>query len=151
MRLYICFVTDSLRLESYDYATFLPTLLISLKSKISNPTFCNQITTLQDELDAKNREMKKFSRQIDELEEENEQMRSKLGAEKADVEDSQESSKDEVVLRLENSVRNHEMRQNHSKIAMANLEKSISTYHEKIELIEGAGIIFISSRSKLSD
>ena len=94
--------------------------------------------------------MKKLSRQIDELEEENEQMRSKLGAEKADIEDSQESSKDEVVLRLENSVRNHEMRQNHSKIAMANLEKSISTYHEKIELIEGAGIIFISSRSKLS-
>ena len=46
-------------------------------------------------------------------------------------------SKDEHVASLESSIKNYEMRQNHSKIALQNLEKSISTYHEKLEILEG--------------
>ena len=41
------------------------------------------------------------------------------------------------MANLENSIKNYEMRQNHSKIALQNLEKSISTYHEKLEILEG--------------
>jgi len=89
-----------------------------------------QIGKIQDELDARNKELKKLSRQVDELEEINEQLKVKL------VQD-ENGSKDDHVTRLENSIKNHEMRHNHSKIAISNLEKSISTYHEKIEFIEG--------------
>lgn len=99
-----------------------------------------QISKVQDDLDAKNKELKKFSRQIDQLEEANEELRARLLAHTADSGDEATDtalSKDEHVVRLENSIKNHEMKHNHSKIALSNLEKSISTYHEKIEFIEG--------------
>lgn len=52
-------------------------------------------------------------------------------------EDAEILSKDDIVVRLEDTIKNQEMKQNHSKIALANLEKSISTYHEKLEFLEG--------------
>ena len=51
------------------------------------------------------------------------------------------------VEKLKNEVRNYEMRAQHQKLAMTNLEKSISTYHDKLEAIEGANIEY---RTKLS-
>ena len=63
--------------------------------------------------------------------EQNESLRSRLNSSDGDL------SKDDHVANLENSIKNYEMRQNHSKIALQNLEKSISTYHEKLEILEG--------------
>ena len=51
------------------------------------------------------------------------------------------------VERLKSEVRNYELRAQHQKLAMTNLEKSISTYHDKLEAIEGANIEY---KTKLS-
>ena len=106
-----------------------------------------KITNQLDEYEAECRhykdEMKSLSRQLDAIESENGRLRSKVNSEFELTADDEP----EEVERLKSEVRNYEMRQQHQKLAMTNLEKSISTYHDKLEAIEGANIEY---RAKLS-
>ena len=104
-----------------------------------------KMTNQLDEYEAECRhykdEMKNLSRQLDSVESENERLRSK-----ADYEPSEDLASGEVE-RLKTEVRNYELKAQHQKIAMTNLEKSISTYHDKLEAIEGTNIEY---RTKLT-
>ena len=51
-----------------------------------------------------------------------------------------EEKSDSKVEKLQAEIKNHELKASHTKIALNNLEKSISTYHDKLEALEGANI-----------
>ena len=93
-------------------------------------------------------ELKNLSRQLDSLESENERLRSRLlvanekNNEDITIDDVGDDTNGEVdqVQKLKNEIKNYEMKASHTKIAINNLEKSISTYHDKLELLEGQNI-----------
>ena len=61
---------------------------------------------------------------------------------------SDDTSEDDEVQRLKQEIKSHETKASHTKIALGNLEKSISTYHDKLEVLEGQCIDY---RQQISD
>ena len=94
------------------------------------------------------------SRQLDHLENENERLRDRpkttalAPSAKSNVFDQSDTSEDDEVHRLKQEIKSHETKASHTKIALGNLEKSISTYHDKLEVLEGQCIDY---RQQISD
>jgi DNA repair exonuclease SbcCD ATPase subunit len=101
-------------------------------------------------------ELKTLSRQLDHLESENERLRERpkpspalTPSAKPNVFDQSDTSEsDDEVQRLKQEIKSHESKASHTKIALGNLEKSISTYHDKLEVLEGQCIDY---RQQISD
>jgi chromosome segregation ATPase len=107
------------------------------RKSTENIKIFEEIKELENHLEERSTEKIKYSRKIEELEEELEKTKTSPAAA---VAPGDESAK---IKELEGELKSFTLKANHLKMAKTNLEKSIQSYHDKINMLEGEGSFFI--------
>ncbi|CAG5111689.1 Oidioi.mRNA.OKI2018_I69.chr2.g5968.t2.cds [Oikopleura dioica] len=112
------------------------------KSAESNKT-AEKIKELEANLEEKSKDNISYSRKIDELEEQLILLESESNSTAATANGDAkpgDQSQSKRIKELEAELKSVTLKANHSKIAMTNLEKSISSYHDKINMLEARNV-----------
>ena len=107
------------------------------RKSTENIKIFEEIKELENHLEERSTDKIKYSRKIEELEEELEKTKTSPAAA---VAPGDESAK---IKELEGELKSFTLKANHLKMAKTNLEKSIQSYHDKINMLEGEGSFFI--------
>ncbi len=124
--------------ENKKYANEIELLRQNLENKSTeNIETSEQIKELENHLEERSSDNIKYSRKIEELEKELEKTKASLhNSAVAPVVAGDESTK---IKELETELKSVTLKANHLKMAKTNLEKSIQSYHDKINMLEGEG------------